>query len=178
MLSFLSTSRVFILVLTSACVLLQACASAEKPKPEMQIGMYYDAALEFIMEYPLSWNKDRRLVYGSKEGEVRWTHPGHPATLLRVRSSLMKQHTANEEMQIEELLHEYPDLKILCKEKVRLPAGEAWHVSGQMSQGHLELYLFLRSDHLYVIAFTAGHEDRGSYQDDLERFTNSFQIMP
>ncbi len=168
----------FLLMLISSCVILQACAATEKPTAEMRIGMHYDAVLHFVMEYPLAWEKDRRVAYGNREGEVRWTHPDHPATLLMVKSSLQTHSALNAETRIEQALQEYPGLEILAKEVITLPAGEAWHVSGQTAQGHLDLYLLVHGGHRYLISFTAAPEDFDDYQDILERVIDSFQIMP
>ncbi|MDH3454733.1 MAG: hypothetical protein OEL80_06250, partial [Desulfuromonadales bacterium] len=93
MLRRLSTTRSALCLLLSCCAMLQGCASTGKPAAEVKTGMYIDAGLEFVVEYPLAWNKDRRLVFGRREGEVRWTHPEHPHTLLRIKSYLPQQQT-------------------------------------------------------------------------------------
>jgi hypothetical protein len=178
MMRFVHTSWRFHLLLISSCVILQACALTEKPTAEMRIGMHYDAVLHFVMEYPLAWEKERRVAYGSKEGEVRWTNPDHPATLLRVKSSVQKNSAHDAETRIEQALQEYSGLEILSKEEITLPAGEAWHVTGQTAQGHLDIYLLMRGGHQYLISFTAAPEDLDDYQGVLERVTDSFQIMP
>lgn len=177
MLRFLPTSRRLLLLLIGGCAFLQACASTEKPTAEMKIGMHYDAVLQFVMEYPLTWSKERRVGYGSREGEVRWTHPDHPATLLRVKASAQKQSALDTGQGNEQALQEYPGLEIESAEEVKLPAGKAWHVTGQTAQGHLDLYLLRHSGHRYLITFTAAPEDVDAYEDILERVTASFQIM-
>lgn len=178
MMRFLSKSRRFLLVLLSACAVLQACAAAEHTGPEMKIGMHYDAVLDFVVEYPLSWHKDRRLAYGSRDGEVRWVHPEHPATLLRVKSSMQKPPVPDVQAQLDQVLQEYPGLEVLSKEEVTLPAGTAWHLSGQLAQGQLDLYLIVHADRRFLITLSTAPEDLDNYREIMERVTNSFQIMP
>jgi hypothetical protein len=157
---------------------LQGCASKGEPEPQKKIGMHIDAVLEFIVEYPLSWSKDRRLDFGSKHGEVRWTHPGYPQTLLRIKSYIPKQQTLSVDQQIDHVLHEYSGLEVLTKEVVTLPAGDAWHIMGHTVQAKVEIYLILRTGRSYSIELTAPRYSIDDDEDVMDRITQSFQIMP
>ncbi len=178
MIRFLSTCRLYLFLLISCCLLLQSCAPAGKPKSEKKIGMHIDAVLEFVVEYPLSWGKDRRISYGSKEGEIRWKHPDHPDTLLTIRSSLQKQQAPGRELQIDQELQKYVGLEISLEEKVTLPAGEAWHVIGHTEHVEINSYLFSRTDRSYLIILTASPDRSDSYKDVMDRVTHSFQFLP
>ena len=139
--------------------------------------MHFDAVLEFIVEYPLSWGKDRRLNYGSKEGEVRWAHPDHPNTLLIIRSDLQKRQDLSKEQQVDQVLHKYVGLEVATKEEISLPAGETWHVTGNTAQVNVDIYLLLHGDRSYLIALTAPSDKIDSYEDLMARVTQSFQTM-
>ncbi len=172
------TRRLILCSLLSLCMILQGCASTTKLKSGLKIGMHVDAVLEFNVAYPLSWNKDRRLSYGSKEGEVRWTHPEHPNTLLTIRSDFQKQQELSKEQQIDQALQEYVGLEVLTKEEMALPAGEAWHITGRTTRDNVDIYLFLRTNRNYLIALTAPPDEIKIYQDLMNRVTQTFQTMP
>ena len=140
--------------------------------------MYIDAALEFVVEYPLAWNKDRRLVFGRREGEVRWTHPEHPHTLLRIKSYLPQQQTLRVEQQIDQALHEFVGLEVLTRETMTLPAGEVWHMTGHTAQGDADIYLLLRAGRSYSIDLTAPSTRIEEYREVMDKITRSFQAMP
>ncbi|MDT8444669.1 MAG: hypothetical protein RQ722_10270 [Desulfuromonadales bacterium] len=168
---------VFCLLLASS-IILQGCASKGEPEPDKKIGMHIDAVLEFIVEYPLSWSKDRRINFGSKQGEVRWTHPDYPQTLLRIKSYIPEQKTLSIDQQIDEALHEYIELGVSTKEVVTLPAGEAWHITGHTMQADVDIYLLLRAGRSYSIELKAPRDSIDDYEDLMDRITQSFQIMP
>jgi len=165
-------------LLLSLCIILQGCSSAKTPKSGVKVGMHIDAVLEFIVEYPLSWSKERRLTYGSKEGEVRWTHPDHPNTLLTIRSDFQPRHDLSNEQQIDLALHEYVGLEVLKKEEVALAAGDAWHITGHTAWVSVNIYLLLHSNRIYLIALTAPPDEIDDYQDLMVRVTQSFQALP
>lgn len=177
MLNLSPPPRLLCRLLLGCCLLLQSCAAGGQPSPSMKIGMHIDAVLEFVMAYPLDWHKDRRLAYGSKEGEVRWTPPGQPTALLRVKSSLPRQPAVSLEQQLDQFLREYRDLHVQTREQVTLDAGEAWHVSGQTSRETLQLYLLNQAERSYLITLTtpAGNSDR--YEQIMARAISSFQIL-
>jgi hypothetical protein len=165
-------------LLLSLCIILQGCSSAKTPKSGVKVGMHIDAVLEFIVEYPLSWSKERRLTYGSKEGEVRWTHPDHPNASLTIKSEFQKRQDLNNEQQIDQALHDYVGLEVLTKEEVALPAGDAWHITGRTAWVNVNSYLLLHSDRIYLIVLTAPPETIEDYQDLMIRVTQSFQALP
>jgi hypothetical protein len=175
---FLPKYRSFLFVLISCCVFLQACAATDQPDAGEKIGMHIDAVLQFAIEYPLSWKKIRRVAYGSREGDVRWTEPGHPGTLLKVSSILAKQPASNPDQLIDLMLQEYSGLEISLKEKVTLPSGEAWHVTGHTVQFDLDIYLMAHEQRNYLITLTATRGDIDDYQDIASRVTDSFQVLP
>lgn len=178
MIRLISTRRLVFCLLFSFCFILQGCASKGEPEVKVKIGMHVDAVLEFIVEYPLSWNKDRRLVFDSKEGEVRWTHPDHPQTLLRIRSFVPERQAPGIELQIDQALHEYVGLEISTREAVTLPAGEAWHITGHTAQVDADIYLLLRTDRGYSIELTAPRDNIDAYESVMDRVTHSFRTMP
>lgn len=172
------TPRLFFSLLLSCCIILQSCASSGKPEPDVKIGMYIDAVLEFDVEYPLSWSKERRLIFGRKQGEVRWTHPDHPHTLVRIKSYIPEQQTFNIEQQIDQALHEYVGLEVSSREAVTLPAGKAWHMTGHTAQGDVDIYLLLRAARSYSIDLTTPPGSIDSYTDVMDRVIHSFHTMP
>lgn len=178
MIRLLSTRRLVFCLLFSFCFILQGCASKGEPEVKVKIGMHVDAVLEFIVEYPLSWIKDRRVVFDSKEGEVRWTHPDHPQTLLRIRSFVPERQTPGIDQQIEQALHEYAGLEISTREAVTLPAGEVWHITGHTAQVDADIYLLLRADRGYSIELTAPRDNIDAYENVMDRVTQSFRTIP
>ena len=171
--------RLLIFCLFLGCfTVLQGCASAGKDKSAMKIGMHIDAVLEFAVEYPLSWSKDRRLAYGAREGEVRWTPPDRPETILRIKSFQQKQPALGTVEQVEKALRDDIGLEIRSKEKIILPAGEAWYMTGQTGQRDIIVYLFLRAERSYLIALTVPPDQRESCEEIMDRVTRSFQITP
>lgn len=170
--------RLFCQLLLGCCVLLQGCAGAERTTPSPRIGMHIDAVLEFAVEYPLDWHKDRRMTYASRDGEVRWSHPEHPARRLRIKSSLQPQPAESPARQLEQALQEYSGLEVHHREQVKLAGGEAWHVAGRTPQLAVDLYLLPRPGRTYLIILTA--PPGASDQDDefMEQVTSSFQVLP
>ena len=73
--------------------------------------MHIDAVLEFVIEYPLDWQKDRRVIYGTSNGEVRWSHQTHSGdVMLRVISKKNAIPANISENQLSEQFLDYPDL--------------------------------------------------------------------
>ncbi len=173
-----SRISLFLFALVSCCTILQACATTGQLEAREKVGMHIDAVLEFAAEYPLSWKKDRRVTYGRREGEVRWTDPDHPGMLLKVRSSLAKQPAGSGEQQFDQVLLDYPGLEISAKQKVTLPSGEAWQISGHSVQSDLELYLMAHEQRSYQISLEVPRGDIDSYRDIMSRITDSFETMP
>ena len=140
--------------------------------------MHIDAVLEFIVEYPQSWSKDRRLSYGSKEGEVRWSHPDQPQTLLKIKSYLQKQPALSSEQQVDQVLREYVAMEETDRAKVVLPAGEALHITGHTAEENIDIHLLLRAERNYLIVFTSSPDNFDAFEEVLERVTDSFLAMP
>ena len=174
----LTTRQLIFFVILLLSVILPGCTSAKKTKSGVKVGMHIDAVLEFIVEYPLSWNKDRRLPYGSKNGEVRWAHPKHPDTSLTIRSDLQKRQDLSKEQQVDQVVHEYVGLDVAIEEEITLPAGESWHITGKTAQLNVDIYLLLNKDRSYLIALTAPADKIDLYEDLMARVTQSFQTIP
>lgn len=173
----LAKNSAFFLILGSALLFINGCAADSGGKAAMKIGMHIDAVLEFAIEYPLAWTKDRRLAYGSKTGEVRWADPGTPSALLRVSSDLLVDPATDAERSLEQALQEYPGLQVQTREQVTLPAGTAWHVSGQTHRLRLELYVMTKGNRSFCIALRAPPEDMDPYLDIMTRVVDSFQVL-
>ena len=178
MIRVLSRISLFLYTLVSCCTILQACATTGQLEAQEKVGMHIDAVLEFAVEYPLSWKKDRRVTYGRREGEVRWTDPDHPGMLLMVRSSLAKQPAGNNEQQFDQVFLDYPGLEVSARQKVTLPSGEVWQISGRTIKSDLELYLMTHEQRSYQISFEVPRGDIDSYRDIMSRITDSFETMP
>lgn len=169
-------SRKFIICLLGiSLMVLHGCASKSNSTSEMKVGLHIDAVLELVVEYPLKWNKDRRLEFGRNEGEIRWNHPEQSETLLRVTSLLRGGQTDEQELDL--ALREYPGLTETGREQVELPAGEAWHVSGQSGQQQIELYQILKPSRAYAIVLQTTLEDFDDHDILMEEITASFQVL-
>jgi hypothetical protein len=173
----LSTHRLVFILLLSSCILLQACAVSEKIEDNVKVGMHIDTVLDFVVEYPLSWGKDRRLTYGSKDGEVRWTHPDDPEVLLRVESHSIKPPESTLEQQLDKTLRGYVGLEVSIKEQLTIPSGETWHIRGQTAHRDVDIYLLLHPQRSYLIALTTPLDTIDSYRDIMDEALSSFQIM-
>jgi len=168
-----SMTKSFIYLLAVTLIFISGCASKGTPTAGMKVGMHIDAVLEFVIEYPLKWKKDRRLEYGRNEGEIRWRHPTQSETLLQITSHLREYRTNEQELDL--ALREYPDLTEALREQVELPAGTAWHVNGQTAHQHVEIYLFLQPSRTYVIALKSSAENFADYEHLIDKVVQSFQ---
>jgi len=168
-----SMTKSFIYLLAVTLIFITGCASKGTPTAGMKVGMHIDAVLEFVVEYPLNWKKDRRLEYGRNEGEIRWRHPTQSETLLQITSHLREYRTNDQEL--ERVLEEYPDLTEAQREQVELPAGKAWHVNDETADQHVEIYLFLQPSRTYVISLKSSPENFAGYENLMEEIVQSFQ---
>ena len=169
----ISPIKFFIYLLTVALLVLPGCASKGHSTSGVKFGMHIDAVLEFVVEYPLKWKKDRRLEYGRNEGEIRWRHPTQSETLLQITSHLREYRTNDQELA--RVLNEYPDLIEAQREQVELPAGKAWHVNGETTHQHVEIYLFLQPSRTYVISLKSSPKNFPDYENLMEKIVQSFQ---
>lgn len=156
---------------------LQACTPPKKNASEEKVGMHIDTVLDFVVEYPMSWHKERRLTYGSTDGEVRWTHPEHPATLLLIRSYAKSSMNTKLAEQVEQALQGYTGWRASKEEKLTIPAGDAWHITGQTTHNDVNIYLILHTGRNYLIALTTPQGSIDEYQDLMGRVLPSFQVM-
>jgi hypothetical protein len=174
---FLSTRQIVFLLLFSSFIILQACAVPEKVESNKKVGMHIDTVLDFVVEYPLSWGKDRRITYGNKDGEVRWTHPEYPETLLRIESHETKEPEVDLDKQLDHVLQRYVGLEISRTEQLAIPSGETWHISGQTAHKDVDIYLLLHSQRSYLIVLTTSHGTLDDHSDIMAEILSSFQVL-
>ena len=132
---------------------------------------------EFVVDYPSLWAKDRRIVYGGKNGEVRWTENKRQGTLLKVSSLLLKQPAVAADGLPEQIKEDYAAMTITVQEKVTIPAGEALHIIGQAANTNVELYQISVKNRSYLITL-ATPDDLELYEDLMNRVIDSFRILP
>ncbi len=154
---------------------LAACIS--NGSPGKKIGMHIDAALEFAVEHPQSWNKDRRLPYRSGQGEVRWTQEDDPEMMLRIHSEPVSDNTATIDQHIDQILQEYPSIELTLKTETVMPAGTAMHLMGYNSQRNFDIYLISSEQRHYSIVFTASADTMGQYTQVIKEIVESFLIL-
>jgi hypothetical protein len=141
----------------------------------MKIGMHIDAVMEFVVEYPLDWPKERRLDYGSSDGEVRWTHPEDPAIKLRIISHQRKQvETAEQKLAL--ALPEHPSQIVMLNESTTLPAGAGRHLRVQTERNDLEAYLLTSTNRDFMIVLIAPRDRLSEYGEVMARISQSFII--
>ncbi len=162
-------------LLLTGCLLFQGCASIKNTGPSIKTGMHIDAVLECAIEYPLLWTKDRRLAYGSKNGEILWTPPQADGTLLRLISQQHK--TIDPEQQISELLHALTDPEVSLREEVSLPAGVAVHIIAGSTEKHIEIYQIAGNTRNYLLSLTMLKKHREGYSEIMDIVIHSFRIL-
>ena len=171
----LNKRKFFIYLLVVCLIILPGCAAKGDSAPGINVGLHIDAVLEFVVEYPLRWKKDRRLAYGRNEGEIRWSHPEQAGTLLQVTSHFREHQTDEPELDL--VLKEHPNLNDAMREQVELPAGQAWHVSSQTAQQQVELYLFLKPNRAYSLVLKTAPENFADHDILLAKIVHSFQVL-
>ena len=157
--------------------LLTGC-SAGKPGPEEKIGMHFDAVLEFVVEYPIAWQKDRRLPFGSSNGEVRWTHPKHPGVLLKILSSVNGEKDLGKDGAFDMMTDEYPRIELTLVEDFDLQETTAKHVEGQVRQLHVQAYILSINNRIYVIILEKPIESSDDFASLMDEFVHSFKAIP
>lgn len=166
-----------LLLLVVCCLFLQGCASRKDTGKVFKTGMHIDAVLEFAIEYPLFWTKDRRIAYGSNNGEIRWKPPKYDGTLLRLSSQKQDQKTHDPEQQLTRFLQEFVDLEISLNEKTPLPAGNATHIIGETSEEHLEIYQLSHNNRSYLISLATLKENISLYEGVMNKVIPTFQVL-
>ena len=178
MIPLLSTSRLALPLLLLLCILQQGCSLIGQNETESKSGLYVDAVLEFVVEYPIAWQKDRRLQYGRAEGEVRWTNPEHPEMLLIINSTLHKQQTTSFEQRLDTILKELGDLEVTSKELVRIADGEAWHLTGNRSRTRVDIYMPMDAKRDYRVSLVTSLEHAEGYERIMQKVMESFHRLP
>lgn len=164
--------------LTAFCSLyLQGCASQKETGESIKTGMHIDAVLECAIEYPLFWTKDRRVTYGSQNGEIRWKPIEHDGTILRLESQMHEGKTLDPEQQITKRLQEFDAVDILLKERSDLPAGSAIHIIGETSEKHIELYQLSHNNRSYLISLATLKENVSLYKGVMNKVILTFQVL-
>ena len=167
--------RPWFVLLVLACLFLANCTRQGLLSDQKKIGMHIDAVLEFVIEYPLDWQKDRRVIYGTSNGEVRWSHQTHSGdVMLRVISKKNTIPANISENQLSEQFLDYPDLKIETIVKREHIQGDFWHFTGFTEKSRLDGYLFTNATRLYRIIFLRPQDSHDNYSDILERIGDSF----
>jgi hypothetical protein len=178
MIPWLSTSRLTLSLLLLLCILQQGCSLTGQTGTATKSGLYVDAVLEFVVEYPITWHKDRRLQYGRAEGEVRWTNPEHPEMLLIINSTLQKQQTTSFEQRLDTIVKEFGDLEVTSKELVTLPDGEAWHLTGNRSRTRVDIYMPVDTRRNYRVSLVSALEHAEGYEHIMQKVMESFHRLP
>jgi hypothetical protein len=158
-------------------LLLAGCASGgagESDGGTVKVGMHIDALLEFAIEYPLDWKKQRLLYRAEDRGEVRWTPPGGGKVQLAVSSQPLNKAISNRQARLDVILEKLPGFEITFLEEHTLPGGKAQHVMGHTAQLNYDLLLLESSRRVYTILFSAPLEDFDRFEDIIDEITQSF----
>lgn len=177
MIPAITPNRLQLCLLIFLCVLLQGCAQTGKPESKIKIGLHIDAVLEFVVEYPSLWTKDRRIVYGDKSGEVRWTENEGQDTLLKISSLFLKEPVAAGESLAEQIKKDHAAMVVTRQETVDLPAGEALHITGQAANTNIAFYQISAKTRSYLISLSTP-DDLELYKDLMARVIHSFRMLP
>jgi hypothetical protein len=170
-LSFRSLPLLFL----ACCLALQGCAAVKDTGPTLKTGMHIDAVLECAIEYPLLWTKDRRLTYGSKNGEIIWKPMKADDTVLMLISE--QRETSDPEQQIARQLEAFKDLEVSLREEVSLPAGEAVHIIGDSTDKKIEIYQFSDAKRSFLLSLTILRKNVELYSGIMDTVVHSFQIL-
>ena len=165
-----------IIILTAICGLLAGCAT-NKSGSEEKAGMYFDAVLEFVVEYPLAWQKDRRLPYNSTSGEVRWTHPQYQGVQLKIKSTVITTQQNDKDQAQQRLSSEYPEFELYKKEQRTLLETEATYAEGQARGVEFQSYMIDLNNRNYLISLEQPIDNEEDFQPVMDRVVKSFQII-
>lgn len=166
----------FLGVLSLMLGLLGGCAArgpAEDSGGPQGVGMHIDAHLEFAMEYPLHWSRERILYREEEQGVVHWTGPGNGSPRLSVLSA---PGSAGEAC-LDRALAELPGFQTTLREQVKLPAGQAVHLMGYTARATFQLWFLSSPRRVFVIRFEAAPESFAGYSKVVEESVNSFIVL-
>ncbi|MEJ2492625.1 MAG: hypothetical protein P8Y84_13570 [Desulfuromonadales bacterium] len=156
-------------------IVLAGCASKSPSGGEIKTGLHVDAVLEFVIEYPIGWRKDRRLAFGQDAGEVRWNDPVEEDTSLRVTSH--PRPPADATTLLQDFRAEHPELETTEPERVTLPAAEAWQMHGTTPRQEVQLYLLADHQRRYTIALWTLPGQLDQYDALLIEIAQSFKVL-
>jgi len=162
-------------LLLACCLLLSGCAAAQPSGPAIKTGMHVDAVLECAIEYPLLWTKDRRLTYGTKNGEILWKPKQEDGTVLRLVSEQREMIAPGQ--QVSRQLEQITTLEVSLREEVSLPAGEAVHIIAGNTEENIEIYQFSGPSRSYLLSLTTLKKNKDLYSGIMEAVSDSFQIL-
>jgi hypothetical protein len=171
--------RIFLHILFLAILfgLLVGCAP-NKPGSTEKIGMHFDAVLEFVVEYPLTWQKDRRLPYNSVNGEVRWTHPEHPGVVLKILSSVNDPQEPGKDAAFDKITSEYPRIEFTKVEEQQINETLITCIEGQSEKLAVQTYLLNANNRSYLISLEKPLVSENNYQELMDRVVQSFKAIP
>jgi len=162
-------------LLLAYCLLLSSCSAVQHSGATIKTGMHVDAVLECAIEYPLLWTKDRRLTYGSKDGEILWKPKQDDGTVLRLISE--QRETIGPEQQVARFLAPLTDLEVALREEVSLPAGEAVHIIADSAEKKIEIYQISGAHRSYLLSLTTLKKNKDLYSGIMETVSDTFQIL-
>ncbi|MDT8442694.1 MAG: hypothetical protein RQ722_00240 [Desulfuromonadales bacterium] len=174
--SHLNLSHFYRMILVIMILLLQACAAQDKSGPTMKVGMHIDAVLEFAMEYPLDWSKDRRVAYGSSNGEVRWTPQDNDNIMLRIVSQVLDEVPSKEDS-LTLFISALEGLEITLEEELEDQHDLVLHLTGRTANQDIEAYLLQKGKRIYQLMLTTPPDTMDSYTGIMVRVSQSFQKL-
>lgn len=166
-----------ILLLAILFGLMVGCAP-KKPGGTEKIGMHFDAVLEFVVEYPLTWEKDRRLPYNSIDGEVRWTHPEHPGVVLKILSSVDDSQETSKDAAFDRITTEYPRIEFTNVEECEYNGTLITCIEGHLQKLVVQAYLLNANNRSYLISLEKPLDSENDYQELIDRVVHSFRAIP
>ncbi|MDT8441429.1 MAG: hypothetical protein RQ723_07195 [Desulfuromonadales bacterium] len=139
----------------------------------VEVGMHIDARLEFAVEYPLSWDKERLLYPDENRGLVRWTASGNRTVRLTVSSAPRTSEAA----ELQQALRQLPGLQTTRREQIVVAAVPADHLIGHTARANYRIWFLSAPRRTFLLQFEAPPELFDSYAGVLAEILESFQIL-
>ena len=161
------------------CALLLGCAagtSKQEEEKRVRIGMHIDALLEFAIEYPLAWQKERRLHRAEERGVVTWTAPVDDGVHLRVVSEPVAS-AGTAEDRLSRILAELPGFEVTHREEFDLGGHPALQVLGYTSRQNYEFLMVGSERRAFSLQFAAEPEIFGRHAEQRAEILESFVIL-
>lgn len=139
------------------------------------VGMHIDARLEFAVEYPLRWGKER-LVYPEEDrGLVRWRASGDGE--VEVELTISSVPSAIDVVERQRVLQQLPGFQMTLREQVTIASLAAEHLIGHTARANYHLWFLSAPRRTFLVQFKAPPELFDSYTDVLAEILRSFQIV-